>query len=55
MQMLAIVCSKDYLHVVITVKVANLVIKVLGRILAHYCYDTLSDSRLRALFLFPKN
>ena len=42
MLILAIVCNKDYLHVVITIKVANF-------------SDQSFFSRLIALFLLPKN
>ena len=42
MLILAIVCNKDYLHVVITIKVANF-------------SDQSFFSRLTALFLLPKN
>ena len=54
MQILSCYCiRKDYLHVVMTIKEPNLLIKVLRRPLAHYYYNTLSDSKLSVLFLFP--
>ena len=47
-----IVCSKDYLHVGITIKVTNFSNQ---SFITNTCHDTLSDSRLHALFLLPEN
>ena len=52
MQKLATICSKDYLHVGITIKVTNFSNQ---SFITNTCHDTLSDSRLHALFLLPEN